>query len=57
MQGLPAGVPQTLKFLGTACLWILAGNSCDIIRIVKLDDSRQSTFLIQDMLPVTDEST
>ncbi len=31
-----------------------AGRSCDIIHIVKLDDSRQSAFLIQDMFPITD---
>lgn len=28
---------------------------CDIIYIAKLDDSRQSAFLIQDMFPITDE--
>ena len=32
-----------------------AGKPCDIIQIVKLDDSRQSAFLIQDMFPITDE--
>ncbi len=32
-----------------------AGKPCDIIHIVKLDDSRQSAFLIQDMFPITDE--
>ena len=26
-----------------------AGKPCDIIHIAKLDDSRESTFLIQDM--------
>ncbi len=31
------------------------GKPCDIIHIVKLDDSRQSAFLIQDMFPITDE--
>lgn len=31
-----------------------SGKSCDIIHIVKLDDSRQSAFLIQDMFPITD---
>ncbi|MDE7416417.1 MAG: hypothetical protein K2N44_08965 [Lachnospiraceae bacterium] len=30
-----------------------AGKPCDIIHIVKLDDSRQSAFLIQDMFPIT----
>lgn len=30
------------------------GKPCDIIHIVKLDDSRQSAFLIQDMFPITD---
>ena len=32
-----------------------AGKPCDIIHIVKLDDSKQSAFLIQDMFPITDE--
>ena len=30
-------------------------KSCDIIHIVKLDDDRESAFLIQDMFPITDE--
>lgn len=32
-----------------------ARKPCDIIHIVKLDDSRQSAFLIQDMFPITDD--
>ena len=32
-----------------------AGRSCDIIHIVKLDDSRESAFLIQDMFPIIEE--
>lgn len=32
-----------------------AGKQCDIIYIVKLDDGRESAFLIQDMFPITDE--
>ena len=32
-----------------------AGKPCDILHIVKLDDSRESTFLIQDMFPITEE--
>ena len=32
-----------------------AGKPCDIIHIVKLDDDRESAFLIQDMFPITDE--
>lgn len=32
-----------------------AGKPCDIIHIVKLDNSRVSAFLIQDMFPITDE--
>lgn len=32
-----------------------AGSPCDILHIVKLDDSRESAFLIQDMFPITDE--
>lgn len=32
-----------------------AGKSCDIIHIVKLDDGRESAFLIQDMFPLTEE--
>ena len=31
-----------------------AGKPCDIIHIVKLDDDRESAFLIQDMFPITD---
>lgn len=32
-----------------------AGKPCDIIHIVKLDDGRESAFLIQDMFPLTEE--
>ena len=32
-----------------------AGKPCDILHIVKLDDSRESAFLIQDMFPITEE--
>ena len=32
-----------------------AGKPCDIIHIVKLDDDRESAFLIQDMFPITEE--
>ena len=31
------------------------GKSCDILHIVKLDDSRESAFLIQDTFPITEE--
>lgn len=31
------------------------GKPCDIIHIVKLDDGRESAFLIQDMFPITEE--
>lgn len=31
------------------------GKPCDIIHIVKLDDNRESAFLIQDMFPITSE--
>ena len=31
------------------------GKPCDIIHIAKLDDSRESAFLIQDMFPITEE--
>lgn len=30
-----------------------SGRSCDILHIVKSDDSRESVFLIQDMFPIT----
>ena len=32
-----------------------AGKPCDIIHIVKLDDSRESAFLIQDMFPIIEK--
>ena len=32
-----------------------SGKPCDILHIVKLDDSRESVFLIQDMFPITKE--
>ena len=32
-----------------------AGKPCDIIHIVKLDDDRESAFLIQDMFPITED--
>lgn len=31
-----------------------AGKPCDILHVVKLDDSRESAFLIQDMFPITE---
>jgi hypothetical protein len=31
------------------------GKPCDILHIVKLDDSRESVFLIQDMFPISEE--
>ena len=31
------------------------GKPCDIIHIAKLDDSRESVFLIQDIFPITEE--
>ena len=31
------------------------GKPCDTLHIVKLDDSRESAFLIQDMFPITEE--
>ena len=31
-----------------------AGKPCDILHIVKLDDDRESVFLIQDMFPITE---
>lgn len=31
------------------------GKPCDIIHIVKMDDARESVFLIQDMFPITEE--
>ena len=34
---------------------VKAGKPCDILHIVKLDDSHESAFLIQDMFPVIDE--
>ncbi len=30
------------------------GKSCDIIHIMKLDNGRESVFLIQDMFPITE---
>ena len=32
-----------------------ARKPCDILHIVKLDDDRESAFLIQDMFPITEE--
>jgi hypothetical protein len=32
-----------------------AGKPCDVLHIVKLDDSRESVFLIQDMFPITEK--
>ena len=32
-----------------------AGKPCDILHIAKLDNSRESAFLIQDMFPITEE--
>jgi hypothetical protein len=32
-----------------------AGKPCDILHIVKMDDDRESAFLIQDIFPITEE--
>lgn len=32
-----------------------SGKSCDIIHIAKMDDGKESVFLIQDMFPITEE--
>lgn len=32
-----------------------AGKPCDILHIVKLDDNRESAFLIQDMFPIAEK--
>ena len=32
-----------------------SGKSCDILHIVKLGNSRESAFLIQDMFPITED--
>lgn len=32
-----------------------SGKPCDLLHIVKLDNNRESAFLIQDMFPVTEE--
>lgn len=32
-----------------------AGRPCDILHIAKLDDGKESAFLIQDMFPITDK--
>ena len=32
-----------------------AGKPCDILHIVKLDNNRESAFLIQDMFPIVEE--
>ena len=32
-----------------------SGRSCDILHIVKSDDSGESVFLIQDMFPITEK--
>lgn len=32
-----------------------AGKPCDILHIVKLDNGRESAFLIQDMFPIMEE--
>ena len=34
---------------------VKAGKPCDILHIVKLDDSRESAFLIQDMFPISEK--
>ena len=34
-----------------------AGKPCDILHIVKLDDSRESAFLIQDMFPIKSKNS
>ena len=33
-----------------------AGKPCDILHVVKLDNGRESAFLIQDMFPITEGS-
>ena len=33
----------------------IKGKSCDILHILRLDDKRESVFLIQDMFPITEK--
>ena len=32
-----------------------SGKSCDILHIIRLDNGKESVFLIQDMFPITEE--
>ena len=34
---------------------ISSGKPCDILHIIKLDNGKESVFLIQDMFPITEE--
>lgn len=34
---------------------ITSGKPCDILHIIKLDNDKESVFLIQDMFPITEE--
>lgn len=34
---------------------IASGKSCDILHIIKLDNNKESVFLIQDMFPITEK--
>ena len=34
---------------------IASGKPCDILHIIKLDNDKESVFLIQDMFPITEE--
>ncbi len=34
---------------------VISGKSCDILHIMKLDNGKESVFLIQDMFPITKE--
>lgn len=35
---------------------ITSGKPCDILHIIKLDNDKESVFLIQDMFPITEEN-
>ena len=46
---------RTLKYRKIIDKKMQKYNRCDILHIAKLDDGRESVFLIQDMFPVTEQ--
>lgn len=52
MIPLSSRIDKYKKIISQRLIW---GKSCDILHIMKLDNGKESVFLIQDMFPITEQ--